>query len=464
MRHHDDHDRGTTGGDTMTKKTTNGHHVNGRTNGRPALRPATSVSWLPASALPDDLTTVPDAEPVDEAPIWGGQMPDPAALAAAVERAKETVVLQSDEALTLAKSPADLAKDLEVERRLRDLDRDRRLRREQARIAEAEAVDAHEQRMRDLDRKARESSAHATVTADALTNPHHEVVRLHRARRWVPALAAVPGVFALVAGAINVGSQLDRLFPGVPFVSWVIDPIITLAIIAIGAAHLYDVVRPRNTGDGARAVNPFKRVEVFLFVLTSTAAVALHYPDGPGPERAGADGITPLIWLSIPVGLGVSLWLVPKLRTVFTDRLREAREEARRYDAERAGRDGAGEGFPTGSDLHGENAGEPFGETVRESHGETVPAPVPAAASTPQAHATATVPEPAREGLDSIRARLRTLAEAGALDPQTVSVNAAREALGVRPERAEEALIAEYGRLDLVERRRRREAKRKGGK
>src|SRR5690606_40813085 len=105
---------------------------------------------------------------------------------------------------------------------------------------------------------------------------------------------------------------------------------------AIGAAQLYGLVRPRVTGRADPAVSPSRRVEAFLFALTSTAAVALHYPDGPGPERAGATGIAPLIWLSIPVGLGVSLWLVPKLRAAFTDRLTEAREEARRYDAERA--------------------------------------------------------------------------------------------------------------------------------
>lgn len=410
----------------------NGHGTNG-------------VRWLGAHELPDLPAhlaggLVASQEP-DETPIWGEQMPDPDALAAAVDRARRTVALQGVDELVQAKSPADIAKDLEAERELRDLDRERKRKRRQAEIAEAEAIDAHEQRMRDLDRRAREASAHATVTADALTNPHHEVVRLYRARRWVPALAAVPGVFALVAGAINVGSQLDRLFPGVPFVSWVIDPIITLAIIAIGAAHLYDVVRPRNTGRTARAVNPFRKVEVFLFALTSTAAVALHYPDGPGPERAGATGIAPLIWLSIPVGLGVSLWLVPKLRAAFTDRLTEAREEARRYDAERAlsaqseegrdevGKTSSGEVRPTPSDLHGKNPEEPSSLPARKKRREEV---------------TATLPSPRRKTRDEHRKALRKLVDAGDVDPTQEGItNAVAKRLGCRWGIADE-LLAEY--------------------
>ena len=411
---------------------TNGHD-HGGTNGK-ALRPSPAVRWLPAADLPDHLAGAVIPSPaVDETPIWGGHMPDPDALEKAVDRAKRTVALQGVAELTEARSPADIAADLEAAREVRDLDRARMLRRRQAEIAEAEAEDAHEQRMRELDRKAREAAAEASVTADALTNPHHEVVRLHRARRWVPALAAVPGAFALVAGAINVGSQLDRLFPGVPFVSWVIDPIITLAIIAIGAAHLYDVVRPRNTGDGARAVNPFKRVEVFLFVLTSTAAVALHYPDGPGPERAGADGIAPLIWLSIPVGLGVSLWLVPQLRGAFTDRLREAREEARRYD-QRAGKTSSEEVLPTPSDLHGKNLSE---EGSDEGSDEV--------RTTSSRASRTTIPEPNRRTKDDHRQRLADLVAAGEIDPATVTVNAAARALRCQWGTAKE-LLAEYRR------------------
>src|SRR5690606_12382447 len=403
------------------------------------------VRWLAAHELPDLPThlaggLIASQEP-DETPIWGEQMPDPDALAAAVDRARRTVALQDVGERMQAKASADIAKDLEAERELRDLDRERKRRRRQAEIAEAEAIDAHEQRMRDLDRRAREASAHATVTADALTNPHHEVVRLDRARRWVPALAAVPGVFALVAGAINVGSQLNRLFPGVPFVSWVIDPIITLAIIAIGAAHLYDVVRPRNTGRTARAVNPFRKVEAFLFALTSTAAVALHYPDGPGPERAGATGIAPLIWLSIPVGLGVSLWLVPKLRAAFTDRLTEAREEARRYDAERAlsaqseegsdevGKTSSGEVLPTPSDLHGKNPEEPSSLPARRKQREEV---------------KATLPSPRRKSKDEHRKALRKLVDAGDVDPTQEGITTAvARRLGWRWGIADE-LLAEY--------------------
>ena len=423
---------------------TNGRDVNSHEPGNGVVRSATRVRWIRPTDLPAYLgdALVPDKIP-DESSIWGEQMPDPDALEKAVDRAKRTVALQDVGELVRAKSPQDIAADLEAERELRDLERARKLKQRQAEIAEAEARDAHDQRMRELARQAQEAAADASATADALTNPHHEVVRLHRARRWVPALAAVPAVFALIAGAVNVGSQLHRLFPHTPLVAWVIDPIITLAIVAIGAAHLYDVVRPRNAASDARIPNPFRRVEVFLFVLTSVAAVALHYPDGPGPDGQGADDASPLIWLSIPIGLGVSLWLVPQLRGVFTDRLREARAEARRYDAERAreraGKTSSEEGLHTPSDLHEKNLSEEVQRTSRSSQKKGRRATV-----------SATIPEPNRKTVSDHRKTLRALVEAGEIDPRTVSVNAAKNALACHWSTARDLLVQEYGRTDLI--------------
>src|SRR5690606_15694159 len=105
---------------------------------------------------------------------------------------------------------------------------------------------------------------------------------------------------------------------------------------------------------------------------------------------------------------------------------------------------------PTPSDLHGTNRDEGSGTNGGTNSNE--------ASGT---NSSGVVPDPEHESLDSIRARLRALVEAGEFDPHRVSVNAARESLGVRRERAEEALIVEYGRPDLVERRRRREEKKK---
>lgn len=427
MRHHDDHDCGTTGGDTMTKKTTNGHD-HGGTNG--------TVRWLAAhelSDLPAHLSggLVASQEP-DETPIWGSEMPDPDALAAAVDRAKRTVALQGVDELMQAKSPADIAKDLEAEREVRDLERERMLNRRRAEVEEAEAEDQHQARLARLARAAKEEAAEAQQEAEKIANPWHEVVRTWRARRWWPLAGTIPALFSLIAGAVNVGSQLDRIFPGVPFISWMVDPIISILIVVVGATHLYGSA---SAGRGREWV----AIEVFLFALTGAAAVGLHYVDGPTPESAGAQwgDVGPWIWLFVPIGLGASMWIVPRVRAKLSDDLVQASAEAAKTSS--------GTNFdrvrPTPSDLHGTNRDEGVGTNSGTNGGTSSPE---------------FVPDPERESLDSIRARLRALVEEGRIDPKTVSVNAAREALGVRRERAEDALIAEYGRPDLVARRERR--------
>src|SRR5690606_28234604 len=184
-------------------------------------------------------------------------------------------------------------------------------------------------------------------------------------------------------------------------------------------------------------------IEAFLFLLTGTAAVGLHYVDGPTPESAGAQwgDIGPWIWLIVPIGLGASMWAVPRVRAKLSADLVQASAEAAKTSS--------GTNFdhvrPTPSDLHGTNRDEGSGTNGGANSGTS---------------SSEFVPDPERESLDSIRARLRALVEEGRIDPTTVSVNAAREALGVRRERAEEALIAEYGRQDLV---RRREARKRKG-
>src|SRR5690606_7690934 len=162
----------------ITDQSTNGHD-HGGTNGR-VLRPSPAYQWLPAADLPDHLAgaVVPSGEGVDETPIWGKEMPDPDALEKAVERAKRTVVLQDTEALMQAKSPADLAADLDAEREVRDLERTRNLSRRRAEVEEAEAEDQHRARLARLSRAAKEAAAEAQQEAEKIANPWHEVVRV----------------------------------------------------------------------------------------------------------------------------------------------------------------------------------------------------------------------------------------------------------------------------------------------
>ena len=390
--------------------TTNGHEpVDG------AVRSATAVRWMRPADLPAHLGGgLVAAEVPDESAIWGEHMPDPEALAAAVDRAERVVKLQDLDVLAKAKSDEDVRHDLAAARVLRTLERERELEQQKETIAEARARDAHERRLRELGRRAEQRAAEAGLEAAAVSNPHTEVVRLPRARRWVPLLAAVPAVFSLIAGAVNVGAELTRIFPGTPLIAWVVDPIITLAIVAIMFAHLYGAAKATN------GKNPYLAVEVLLFVLTSAAAVGLHYVDGPTPEAKGS-GDGALIWLFVPIGLGVSLWLVPKLRSNLTARLVEAHAEAQRHDRDKARE----EVRPTVSDLHGKNPDTPSSRTARKKRREEV---------------TATIPAPPRTSLESHRATLRDLASRGEIDPATTPVNTVAKRLGCRWERARDLL------------------------
>lgn len=439
---------------------TNGHD-HGGANGKP-LRPTPAVKWLPAADLPDHLSgaviPTPPTEDVDETPIWGDdtRMPDPDALERAVERARRTVDLQAAPELAEAKSPADLAADLDSRRRVRDDERVVGEEEARARVAERRAEIAHRAGMAKLEREHAAAITRARFQAEKVANPWHEVVRVARGSWWVPLAGFIPAVFALILGAVNIGIQLRRIFPDIPpAVVWLVDPMVTLLIIAISGAHYYGA--SRNNANK----NVFAWIEGAAFLLTSVAAVGLHYVPTPAststdsatPAPVHDPGVEPLFWLCVPVMLGLSMAAAPLLRERMVSRLNEAHEAARRGRPETVGmsaNEGGGESLPgvcpTPSDLHGENPGEGSGANPGEGVGE---------------RSGEVVPDPDRESLDSIRERLRKLAAAGEVDPHRVSVNAARKALGVRPERAEEALIAEYGRPDLVERRRRREEKKK---
>lgn len=432
-----------------------------QTNGR-VLSPSPAYQWIPAGDLPDHLSgaviPTPPTEEVDEAPIWGDdtRMPDPDALERAVERARRTVALQSTPELAEAKSPADLAADLDSQRRVRDDERVANEEEARAQVAERRAEIAHRAGMAKLEREHAAAITRARFQAEKVANPWHEVVRVARGSWWVPLAGFIPAVFALILGAVNIGIQLRRIFPDIPpAVVWLVDPMVTLLIIAISGAHYYGASR----NDARR--NVFAWIEGAAFLLTSAAAVGLHYVPTPAASTADGSatpapvhdpGVEPLFWLCVPVMLGMSMAAAPLLRERMVNRLSEAHEEARRGRPEVVGmnaNEGGGTNSsgvrPTPSDLHGTNRDEGAGTNGGTNSGTS---------------SSAFVPDPERESLDSIRARLRALVEAGEFDPHRVSVNAAREALGVRRERAEEALIAEYGRPDLVARREAR--KRKG--
>ena len=421
---------------------TNGHDHG--TNGT-TLRPSPAYQWLPAADLPDHLSgaviPTPPTEDVDTSEVWEkGQQLDPAAARAAFEQARVMAQLQEEYSgdIESALSPEDLAKDDAARRKIRDARREQATRRELDEV-EAEAARArHERKLREVRERQAEEVATMRLTVVRETNPVHNLAKLNLARWLAPAIALAPAAFAAVAEAVNVGAAMHKLSPATGVINWSLGPLFTVPLIAIMVAQLLGAVPMLGRGERGKR-NRFVTIELALFAVTVVMNVGPHLLAGDPIESA-------IPWLSVPAGFALSMYLVPALRDYLNNEFVSAAEAAKEWLADSSGANSSG-ACPTPSDLHGENPGEGSGANPGEGVGE---------------RSDEVVPDPDRESLDSIRERLRKLAEAGEVDPHRVSVNAARKALGVRPERAEEALIAEYGRPDLVERRRRREEKRKG--
>lgn len=418
---------------------TNGH---GGANGRRVLRPSPAYQWLPAADLPDRLSgaviPTPPAEGVDTSEVWQkGQALAPAAARVAFEQAREMAELLEEysEDIESALSPEDLAKDDAARRKIRDARRERETERELDEVKADAARARHEQKIREARQRQAEELATMQLAVVRETNPAHNLAKLNLARWLAPTIALTPAAFAAVAEAVNVGTAMHKLSPNTGVINWSLGPLFTVPLIAIMVAQLLGAVPMLGRGERGKR-NRFVTIELALFAVTVVMNVGPHLLAGDSIESA-------IPWLSVPAGFALSMYLVPALRDYLNNEFVSAAEAAKEWLADSSGTN-ADEVRPTPSDLHGTNSGEGAGTNANEGSGT---------------NANEVVPDPDRESLDSIRARLRALVEAGEVDPNTVSVNAARGALGVRRERAEEALIAEYGRPDLVERRRRREAR-----
>lgn len=271
-------------------------------------------AYLPANHY---LDTIPmsTVESSSEIELWGeGNMPTPQALTAAVHRAREAVALQESDELRAAKSPADVREDLAQARRHRDAYREFENRVYQDRLAELDAQRAHQRVLARHDRKRNEDVAEARQRLGQLLDPTSALIRLNKARLWAPMVALLPAIFGVAAGAVNVGSELMRLNPATWLINWVIEPLFTLPILAILIAQIAgavpSVAEAASLKDGLREAlrNRYVRVEIGLFALAVVLNVAPHFA-GPGAEgNTGA-----LVWAVVPVGLAVSMYLVPKL-------------------------------------------------------------------------------------------------------------------------------------------------------
>lgn len=254
-----------------------------------------------------------------EVSLWGeGNMPTPTALQSAVSRARQAVALQESDALRLAKSPEDVREDLAQARRHRDAYRAYEDRVYRDRLAELDAGRAHQRVLAKHDRKRNEDAAEAGQRLAQLLDPTSALIRLQKARRWAPRVALLPAVFAVVAGAVNVGTQLSRINPATAWVNWAIEPLFTLPILAILIAQIAGAipsVAEAVTGAGTPAQalqavlgNQYARIEAGLFLVAVALNVGLHFA-GPGADGSGGSWV----WMVVPAGLVVSMYLVPKL-------------------------------------------------------------------------------------------------------------------------------------------------------
>ena len=174
----------------------------------------------------------------------------------------------------------------------------------------------HEARMAEARRRRENRAAAALERRDRALDPTSRIVRLAAAERLVPWIAVLPAVLAAVLGAVNVGVSLDVLSPGTQLINWLVEPLLTLPIVAILIAQILGAV---GEGDA----NPYRRLEWALVTVALALNVGLH---------VAVDGIAPaaFVWAIVPAGLAISANLVPRLIGHTRQALAEASVEPNR--------------------------------------------------------------------------------------------------------------------------------------
>ncbi|MCH7230199.1 hypothetical protein L0U85_04885 [Glycomyces sp. L485] len=157
----------------------------------------------------------------------------------------------------------------------------------------------HEARMAEARRRRENRAAAALERRDRALDPTSRIVRLAAAERLVPWIAVLPAILAAGLGAVNVGVSLDVLSPGTQLINWMVEPLLTLPIVAILVAQILGAV-----GEGE--ANPYRRLEWALVTVALVLNVGLH---------VAVDGLTPaaFVWAIVPAGLAISANLVPRL-------------------------------------------------------------------------------------------------------------------------------------------------------
>ncbi|WP_100448831.1 hypothetical protein [Glycomyces xiaoerkulensis] len=157
----------------------------------------------------------------------------------------------------------------------------------------------HEAHLAETRRRRENRAAAALERRTRALDPTSRIVRLAAAERWVPWIAVLPAALAAVLGAVNVGVSLDVLSPGTQVINWLVEPLLTLPIVAILIAQILGAV-------GAGKANPYRGLEWSLVTVALVLNVGLHL---------AVDGLAPaaFVWAIVPAGLAISAHLVPRL-------------------------------------------------------------------------------------------------------------------------------------------------------
>jgi hypothetical protein len=157
----------------------------------------------------------------------------------------------------------------------------------------------HNARLAESRRRRENRAVAALERRDRALDPTSKIVRLAAAERWVPWIAVAPAILAAVLGAVNVGVNLDILSPHTQLINWMVEPLVTIPLIAILVAQILGAI-----GEGKD--NPYRRLEHGLVFVAVLLNVGLHvYIDGWTPSA--------LVWAIVPAGLAISANLVPRL-------------------------------------------------------------------------------------------------------------------------------------------------------
>ena len=270
-----------------------------------------------------------DVDPEADAELWPpvldakgrptGELarPNPAAMRAALDRVAAVDPAEVDllaNAVSEAEARAIIAQAARQREHERKLAAEVAERRVQLAAEGARRQAEHEARLAE-DRRRRENRAEAALERRSRAlDPTGRVVRLAAAERFVPWIAVVPAVLAAVLGAVNVGVMLDHLSPSTHVINWMVEPLLTLPVLAILAAQILGAV-------GSGASDPYRRLEWALIAVAVGLNVGLH---------VAVDGLTPTaaVWAIVPAGLAISVHLVPQLIRNVREALADAGQSA----------------------------------------------------------------------------------------------------------------------------------------